>query len=118
MYKEKKLNAMSTFIEVVKICPKCGSLVAWGNGGDIIFGPEQFMATCPSCGYMDHKSKFPSVKEQFARLVTEQQEKSYQEIKNLKKELEGLLKILVDDKEMKKPKRNSFLKGFMDRLWG
>ena len=109
---------MCSINEVFKTCPKCGCLVIRCNGGDVIYDSAQFMATCPSCGYKDHKSKFPSAKEQFARLVTEQQEKSYQEIKNLKIELEGLLKILVDDKEMEKPKRKSFLKGFIDRLWG
>ena len=109
---------MCSINEVFKTCPKCGCLVIWCNGGDVIYDSSQFMVTCPSCGFLDHKFKFPSAKEQFVRLATEQQEKKYQEIKNLEKELEELLKILVDDKKMEKPTRKSFLKGFIDRLWG
>ena len=45
------------------ICPKCGSPVKWCNGGDVIYDSAQFMATCPSCGYVDHESKFPRAKE-------------------------------------------------------
>jgi hypothetical protein len=109
---------MCSINEVFKTCPKCGCLVIWCNGGDVIYDSAQFMATCPSCGYKDHEAKFQRDKGLYISFVTEQQEKSYQEIKNLKIELEGLLKILVDDKEIEKPKRKSFLKGFIDRLWG
>ena len=49
---------MSCIMIVDLICPKCGSPVVWCNGGDIIYGPSQFMATCPSCGYEDWASKY------------------------------------------------------------
>ena len=54
---------MSCIKVIDLICPKCGSPVVWCNGGDIIYGPSQFMATCPSCGYEDWALKFPRDKE-------------------------------------------------------
>ena len=55
---------MSCIKVIDLICPKCGSSVVWCNGGDVIYDyPSQFMATCHSCGYVDHESKFPRAKE-------------------------------------------------------
>ena len=52
---------MSCLMVVDLICPKCGGHVVWCNGGDVIYDfSSQFKATCPSCGYEDWKSNFPS----------------------------------------------------------
>lgn len=58
---------MSCLIVVDLICPKCGGLVLWCNGGDVIYDfASQFKATCPSCGYEDWEYKFPRAKERTA----------------------------------------------------
>ena len=101
------------------ICPKCGSPVVWCNGGDVIYDfSSQHKATCPSCGYEDWESKFPRDNGQNVRFATKQAEKRYQEIKNFQKGLDELLRICVDDKETRKPKRKIFLKRLIDRILG
>ena len=110
---------MSCLMVVDLICPKCGSPVVWCNGGDVIYDfSSQFKATCPSCGYEDWESKFPRDNGQNVRFATEQQEKRYHEIKNFQKGLDELLRICVDDKETRNPKRKNYLKRLIDRIWG
>lgn len=104
---------MSILYEEVRICPKCGSFVIWGSWGALTSDPEQFMATCHSCGYHAHKYKFPK-----AKYTADQENDRSREIKEDDDNIVKLLKLQSGYKYVEKPIRKSFIKRLIERLWG